>query len=174
MINETAGYPASLVPPDIAAGEKRQNVDERQPVLQGRKFIVFVLGGSRYAVDSQHVSEVLRNISSVRIPNTPEWLVGIANLRSEIVTVVDLEKALGEQTAGGSEPPKHIVVRLDTMDAYIAFRVEKLREIVTIDMSRVSAPGGRPKPFESGTFDHKGTPCTVLNIGKLVESLKLT
>ncbi len=174
MNNETAGIPASLVPPDIAGADIRQSVDEKQPVLLGRKFIVFVLGGSRFAVDSQYVSEVLRDLSPVPIQNTPSWLLGIANLRSEIVTVVDLARALGQSPEASTEGPKHIVVRLESMDAHIAFRVEKLREIVTIDKSQVKPAPAECGTFDSAVFDHKDGRCTVINIGKLVDSLRLT
>lgn len=158
---------------DASGTVGRQARDEPLPVSQGRKFIVFVVGGSNFAVDSQTVKEVLRDLSPARLPNTPKWLLGIANLRSEIVTVVELEELLGGDGSPGTQSPKHIVVSLEMMDALIAFRVEKLREIITIERSKVRPAAAASRPFESGEFEHKGERFTVINVGKLVESLKL-
>lgn len=173
MTNDPAGNPVSPATRDAAGNLGRQDHDEPGPVSQGRKFIVFVVGGANYAVDSQTVSEVLRDLAPARLPNTPEWLRGIANLRSEIVTVVELGALLegGPETGGRSQ--KLIVVRLETMDALIAFRVEKLREIITIERAKVRPAAASSRPFESGEFEHKSERFTVINVGKLVESLKL-
>lgn len=174
MTNETAGIPASLVPPDAEGLSPRPSADEHQPLMKGRKFIVFVVGGSRFAVDSQAVSEVVRDLSPAKIPGTPSWLLGIANLRSEIVTVVELEELLSGEPPETSRLPRHIVVRMEVMDALIAFRVERLKEVVTIDRSQIRRPKKSGKDFVSGEFDRGGETFTVLNIGRLVESLKLT
>ncbi|HUF04221.1 MAG TPA: chemotaxis protein CheW [Aridibacter sp.] len=173
MTNDSAGNPVRRASRDASRTIGRQAHDEPLTVSQSRKFIVFVVGGSNFAVDSQTVTEVLRDLSPARLPNTPGWLLGIANLRSEIVTVVELEELLGGDKAPGTPSPKHIVVRLETMDALIAFRVEKLREIITIEKSKVRPAAAASRPFESGEFKHNGEPFTVINVGKLVESLKL-
>lgn len=173
MINDSAGNPVRPLPDATSGMIGRQEADDSLTASQGRKFIVFVVGGANYAVDSQTVSEVLRELSPAGVPNTPEWLLGIANLRSEIVTVVELGKLLGGDPVAGGHSSKHIVVRIETMDAVIAFRVERLREIITIEKSGVRPATAAARPFVSGEFEHKGEPFTVINVGKLVESLKL-
>lgn len=174
MINESAGNPASLVPPDAERLPTMPEADESRTLLKGRKFIVFVVGGSRYAVDSQTVSEVVRDLTPAKIPGTPSWLLGIANLRSEIVTVVETEELLTGEAPSRVQPPRHIIVRMEMMDALIAFRVEKLKEVVTIDRSKIVPADRQGKDFVSGTFERDGETFTVLNIGKLVESLKFS
>ncbi len=176
MINETAGLTQQKAIPgadgrESAPGQTAGN--EPESAFTGRKFISFVFGGSSYALDSQTVSEVVRDLSATKLPNTPEWLLGIANLRSEIVTVIDLRSLIGESSSSGGEIAKHVVIRLETMDALIAFRVEKLREILTVDNIEISASDQDPHPFVSGTFMHKSESFTVLNVGKLVGSLKV-
>ncbi|REJ77881.1 MAG: hypothetical protein DWQ47_16095 [Acidobacteria bacterium] len=172
MTKETAGQPVRTASGEPAGAVGRETADGKTRVFQGRKFIVFVVGGSNYAVDSQTVSEVVRDLSPTRLPNTPDWLLGIANLRSEIVTVVELDTLLSGEKAEGSQSPKHIVIRLKTMDALIAFRVEKLREIITVDKTKIKAADVSELAFVSGKFEHKGESFTVVNVGELVESLK--
>lgn len=173
MNHDPAGKPGLLADRRPSGMPGRQPDDDNRPALQGRKFIVFVVGGSNYAVDSRTVSEVLRDLSPTGLPNSPDWLLGIANLRSEIVTVVELGNLLGGEPVTGAQSPKHIVVRIETMDALIAFRVEKLREIVTIEKSKIRSASDSSRPFVSGEFEYRTQPFTVINVGKLVESLKL-
>lgn len=67
-----------------------------EAVLETRPTIVeFVVSGTTFAVMSQNVSEVhvLRDVTPV--PCTPAWVVGIVNVRGQLVTVADLRKVLG-------------------------------------------------------------------------------
>lgn len=175
MINESAGNPAGADPRRGSEGDASAAAVGDLPVTeQTRKFIVFAMGGEHYAVDSQYVSEVVRNLDATPLPNTPDWLLGIANLRSEIVTVIDVEHFVRGRSEPGNHAPKHVVVRMELMDALVAFRVDRLREILTIDQLKIKADTDRKHPFISGTFDHRSERFSVLNIGRLVESLTLT
>ena len=60
----------------------------------------FELSGERYAFELRHVREVcaLREITPV--PCTPEFIVGVVNLRGEILTVIDLRKFFALPSAG--------------------------------------------------------------------------
>jgi chemotaxis signal transduction protein len=176
MINETAGLTEQKAFPGADGRETAFGQPAEigpQSAFTGRKFISFFFGGASYAVDSQTVSEVVRHLTPTGLPNTPDWLLGIANLRSEIVTVIDLKKLIGKEAAPEGDLAKHVVIRLETMDALIAFRVEKLREILTIDNVEIAAPESGAHPYVSGTFTHKSESFTVLNVGKLVGSLKV-
>src|SRR2546421_8772412 len=68
-------------------------------------FIRFDIGGEHYAVPLDNVTKIERVPTIVPVPRTPEFVKGIASLRGEIVTVVDLCAVLGvatpEQTPHG-------------------------------------------------------------------------
>lgn len=156
------------------ASQSGISADEVPLPSAGRKFIAFVAGNVTYAIDSQLVSEVMRDLYPTELPNTPDWLLGIANLRSEIVTVVDLRRLLGDHSGSEGEMAKHVVIRLETMDALIAFRVEKLREVLTVENVAIESGGADEQPFVSGVFSNRLEEFTVLNIGKLVASLNVS
>lgn len=173
MNSRTAEIPAPSQMRGDAGTAGQKAADGSAPLVKGRKFVVFVAGGSAYALDSQTVSEVVRDLVPARIPNTPQWLLGAANLRGEILTVVALDRLLGSESERDRQTPKHIVVRLEAMDALLAFRVEKLREIVTVANSAIVPGSQDERPFVSGAFEHKGETFTVVNVVELVESLRL-
>src|SRR5689334_910486 len=80
----------------------------------GEKFIVFFLDGELYAVSAAQVAEVVQMLAITPLPNVPEWLLGIANLRGEIISVVDLPKLWNKKTSQNPAKAKLIVLRGQT------------------------------------------------------------
>lgn len=54
--------------------------------------VVFSLGGEEYSVDISIVREIIRMVDITRIPQLPEFIEGVMNLRGQIITVIDLRK----------------------------------------------------------------------------------
>lgn len=54
-----------------------------------RQFISFYLGNERYAIDILHAKEIGRLHELSPVPEAPEYLLGIMNLRGQILTVTD-------------------------------------------------------------------------------------
>lgn len=96
----------------------------------GEKFVVFTLGDELFAVSAQKVSEVAQPLSITALPNAPEWLFGITNLRGEIVSVINLPKLWNLPIPTSFARPKIIIVRekLGTL----AIVTDKLNEIVSL------------------------------------------
>jgi purine-binding chemotaxis protein CheW len=65
--------------------EKARTVNERQ-------LVSFTVAGQEYAVDIQFAKEIVQIPESVvKIPNTPSYLLGIINLRSQLLPLIDLK-----------------------------------------------------------------------------------
>ena len=59
------------------------------------QYLTFVLAGGEYAVDILRVQEIRGWTPVTRIPNTPEYVEGILNMRGAIVPIVDLRMRFG-------------------------------------------------------------------------------
>lgn len=68
------------------------HVPRRGPELacQGRLFLVFRVGGQRFALDTREVAEVLPRLPLKPIPRTPEWVAGVLAHRGKVVPVIDI------------------------------------------------------------------------------------
>jgi chemotaxis signal transduction protein len=64
-----------------------------------RSFIRFEMGGERYCVPLESVTKIERVPPIVPVPRTPPFVRGIASLRGEIVTVIDLGAVIGGEPA---------------------------------------------------------------------------
>ncbi len=63
--------------------------------MASEQLVVFRLGSEEYAVTIAQVKEIIRYGGATRLPNTPEHLEGIINLRGKVIPVVDLGKRFG-------------------------------------------------------------------------------
>jgi len=64
-----------------------------------RSFIRFEMGGERFCVPLESVTKIERVPPIVPVPRTPSFVRGIASLRGEIVTVIDLAAVIGGEPA---------------------------------------------------------------------------
>ena len=67
-----------------AAGENQQ--------IQTRQYLTFQLGGEEYGVNILNVEEIKSGDKITKIPKTPDYILGVMNLRGDIVPVVDLRE----------------------------------------------------------------------------------
>ena len=57
---------------------------------QANQYLTFILGGEEYAVDILKVQEIRGWEQATHIPNAPEFVLGVLNLRGIVVPIVDL------------------------------------------------------------------------------------
>lgn len=147
--------------------------DDKQSVRQsGEKFIVFVLDDELFAISSKQVAEVTQPLAVTPLPNAPEWLVGIANLRGEIISVADLRKTLGKKS-NLSPKGKFVVVRSQNFDALTAFSVDKLSEFVTLTNDEIQTVNNEKSPLIFGKAAYNSNSLNLLDLAKLFVSLKM-
>ncbi len=73
---------------------------QQAPLVQ---LCAFFVGGTEYAIDIMRVDEILQPQAVTRVPEAPDWVDGVMNLRGHLVPVVDLRKRLGSR---GTPPPR--------------------------------------------------------------------
>jgi purine-binding chemotaxis protein CheW len=97
----------------------------------------FTLADERYAIETRYVREVVRLTDYTPVPGAPEFLVGVINLRGEILAVVDLRKLLGVEQRGVTDLSRVLVlggeraefgVLADMADEVLALRTEEVHE----------------------------------------------
>lgn len=147
--------------------------DEQFERSKGEKYVVFCLGEKFFGVSSNKVSEVAQRLSITPLPNVPDWLVGIANLRGRIISVVILEKLLGAPGANFSPKTKFIVLKSQKSPASIAVAADKLSEIVVIKNEEIHLIKDEKTPCLFGRTMYKSNALDLLNVENLLASLTI-
>ena len=141
--------------------------DDKQSVRQtAEKFIVFVLDDELFAISSKQVAEVTQPLAVTNLPNAPEWLVGIANLRGEIISVANLRKILGKNS---NFPPKakFVIVRSPNSDTLTAFSVDKLSEFTTLSKEEIQTVKVEKSPYIFGKAAYKSKTLHLIDLTRL-------
>jgi purine-binding chemotaxis protein CheW len=74
------------------------------------ELVVFVLAGERYGIESRFVREVARLTRFTPVPGTPAFVLGVTNLRGEILALFDLRQLLGVVSEGVTDLGRIVVL----------------------------------------------------------------
>lgn len=85
-----------------------------EPSSGAEQFLTFVLGGEEYGVTILQVQGIQGWDRVTPIPNTPDYILGVINLRGAIVPIVDLRRRFGMPAAEFGPTTVVIVVRVVT------------------------------------------------------------
>lgn len=95
-----------------------------------QRLFIFNVGGQRFALDLQHVAEVLDPPIMFPVPWAPAWLAGAMNFHGSLVAVLDLA---GFMDIGTAARDGNVLV-LDRRIANLALRVDGVENIVFSDV----------------------------------------
>jgi len=144
-------------------------------VPAGEKYVAFYLDEKLYGINSKSVSEVTTSLPVTPLPNVPDWLLGIANLRGDLITVIDLRKLWKKNTPTPLKT-RLIVFHSEKNDCSIAFVVDRLNEIVTLADKdiRFSAEDFTDSfPTFFGKADFRSQHLYLLDVEKILSTLRI-
>ncbi|MEE8168455.1 MAG: chemotaxis protein CheW [Candidatus Hydrothermarchaeales archaeon] len=101
------------------------------------QLVVFMLGKEEFGVDITQVREILKIPRITSIPNSPEFIEGVINLRGQITTVMDLRKRLG--VGGGEISENTRIVIVEVGDTTIGMVVDSVSEVLRLSTKDIDA-----------------------------------
>jgi purine-binding chemotaxis protein CheW len=101
----------------------------------GGKYVTFFLGKEEYALPITRVQEIDRVTEITRVPNAPDHLVGVINLRGKILPVIELRMRLGLGPVEADR--KNRVVVVDAGTRLLGLLVDAVSQVITIAAERV-------------------------------------
>lgn len=116
----------------------------------GNQYLTFVLAGEEYGVDILRVQEIKGWEEATTIPNTPDYIQGVINLRGTIVPIIDLRVRFSlEQSEYG---PTTVVIVLKVMND-AGSRIMGIVVDGVSDVFNIPDEGVRPPPDFGGVID---------------------
>ena len=107
---------------EINPGQKKKILKERADLLKIQvekeeitgeqlEVVKFLLADERYAIDANYVCEVIPLKELTQLPCTPDFILGIINVRGKIIAVIDIKKFFNLPEKGITELNRVIVVK---------------------------------------------------------------
>jgi purine-binding chemotaxis protein CheW len=107
------------------------------PPLTG-KYLNFFLGNEEYGIRILQVREIIGILPVTPVPGTPDFMVGVINLRGKIIPVIDLRAKLGMPTRAAARETCIIVVRRQELDlGIIVDAVSEVRQVNGADTEAI-------------------------------------
>jgi chemotaxis signal transduction protein len=111
--------------------------------------VIFTLAGTEYAVPIANVIEIGRPLVVTPVPNVPDWVLGVANLRGDILSLVDLRAFLGMEWIGYGQASRMLVAQARQEDMTTGLIVDRVSEIRYLPMDRIGAPAAHRGPGDA-------------------------
>lgn len=130
-------------------------------------FLLAHLAGRGVAVDGGEVESVIDVGAIVPVPRAADAVLGVAPLRSRVVTVIDTWRVLG--IARPDTPPRAIVTRVDGHDYAVLF--DSVEDVATLEAAPAPtglALGGAWARAARGVVDVAGEPVLVIGLDALI------
>jgi purine-binding chemotaxis protein CheW len=159
-------YELNLIPHDVF-------FDEQSEQTKRDKYVVFCLGADFFAVSTDKVSEVVQMLAITPLPNVPEWLLGIADLRGTMISVVNLQKLLGISVTAVSPRTKFVVLKSPNFPSTVALAVDRLSEIIFLPRDEIQFIKDGKTPLVLGRATYTFNTLTLLNVENLLSSLTI-
>lgn len=125
------------------------------------QLVTFGVGTEEFAVDILQVQEINRMMTITKVPESPDCVEGVINLRGRIIPVVDLRKRFDMELTEHVESSRIIVIEIE--GRVLGFIVDCVHEVLRIDANIVEAT---PAITSSSVDDSY-----IMGIGKLADRL---
>lgn len=103
------------------------------------QFLTFMLGQEEFGVDILRVQEIKGWEQATAIPNTPEYIKGVMNLRGTVVPIVDLRRRFDLQSADYTSTTVVIVLKVldDTGTRTMGFVVDAVSDVYNVPAENI-------------------------------------
>ncbi|MCC7105629.1 MAG: purine-binding chemotaxis protein CheW [Chloroflexi bacterium] len=137
---------------------------------RGPQYLTFDIGEATFALALTSVREVDRLPVVATVPRVPPWVLGVVNLRGELLSAVDLGAFLGLDAPRPGREARIVACRVPGMEAGLV--VESMRDIREISDESLRPPSGpvahRVARYISGVHDGEGRETLVLDVARLL------
>ena len=116
---------------EMVPSPKTEENDELQ-------LVTFNLGNEEYGIPIVQIQEINRLGRITRVPNTPEFVEGVTNLRGEVIPVIDLRKRFGIEARERDDRTRLVIVQIGGKKT--AFIVDWVNEVARLSKKDIEPP----------------------------------
>lgn len=101
-----------------------------QPLATSGELITVVIGEQRFAIDIQLVREIRGWTNSTPLPNAPDYVLGVINLRGAVLPVLNLAARLGLPASEARS--SSVVIVVDLVGRTVGLLVDAVSDIINV------------------------------------------
>lgn len=145
----------------------KRDHDSTAEIIQ---LVSFELENEEYGVDVLAVREIIRLPEITKMPNSPDYIVGIINLRGTVVPIISLRRRFGLMDCEISRSSRILV--METVGGLNGFIVDAVAEVIRISSTEIQPPpaityGNTAQECITGIVNHAERLLVVLDLNRL-------
>ena len=136
------------------------------------QWVTFGLDGEVYGIDVMQVQEVLRLTEIAPVPGAPSFVIGIVNLRGNVVTVIDGRARFGLGSKESDDLSRIIIVEVGS--TVVGMLVDSVAEVVDVDSNEIDISPGRRDDgsrFVSGVHTRESGLLILVDLDQLISDV---
>ncbi|MBP8126616.1 MAG: chemotaxis protein CheW [Aeromonadaceae bacterium] len=149
---------------------QKRNVAQTVAEDEVLQWVTFQLDRETYGINVMQVQEVLRYTEIAPVPGAPDYVLGIINLRGNVVTVIDTRSRFGLQPAEVSDNSRIVIIEAEKQ--VIGIMVDSVAEVVYLRSSEIDvAPSvgtEESAKFIQGVSNRDGELLILVDLNKLL------
>jgi purine-binding chemotaxis protein CheW len=136
------------------------------------QLVGFEIGAEKFAVNILMVQEIIRSAPVTAVPNSPEFVEGVINLRGDIIPVIDLRKRLYLYRDDDVTNRNWILI-LSINEKVIGFIVDSVTKVLKVAEDSIEPPpdivvAGLENQYIQGVSDVEGALLIILNFERVL------
>ncbi|PLX79382.1 MAG: chemotaxis protein CheW, partial [Desulfuromonas sp.] len=115
---------------------------ETKETMHSCQFVTFVLGSELFGVEVNRTREILSLIPVTSVPQTPDYMLGVINLRGQVVPVIDMRLKLSMPKSEATQETCIIVleIQVDEEILVVGAQTDAVREVLEINFDQIEPP----------------------------------
>jgi purine-binding chemotaxis protein CheW len=132
--------------PDLGSWRGEENA--RGAATAATEFISFAVGDEQYGVNIMAVREIKDWSAITQLPNQPDYMRGVVNLRGVIVPIIDLRCRFGNGLTDAT--PMHVIIVIQIDGETVGLLADRVLDIVSLDAGQIQPV---PRVVQSARLD---------------------
>jgi len=142
-----------------------------------KQFILFAIEDAQFAIPLSNTLEIGHQPDITPLPNLPKWVLGISNIRGEIISLINFKAFLGIPSSGSKGERRFIIIH--NQEIKVGIIVDRIMGILSLDQSDGEI---QSNPYRKGEIANyiQGTAVSgknvtnILDIDRLLSSPRMT
>ena len=131
-----------------------------------KQCVIFKLAGAEYGINVLNVQEIIRPLKLVKLPNSPDYVLGICELRENIIPVIDLKQVLNLGKVKESKAARIIVIQ--EAGEMLGLLVDEVGEVLRINPEKIKREAKLAKKYIRGIAKIDGRLIMFLNLAAII------
>ena len=102
---------------------------------QAQQYVIFKLEGESYGIPIEYVKTIEKMTEMTRVPNAPEYVEGVINLRGEVVPIINMRKRFNLPASDSAEEARTIIMEMEEVS--VGMIVDSSSEVLSIEDSAI-------------------------------------